>query len=81
LSSHPERVSKVQPELVSVTPSPVLIWLEGLNDRVVGRVEMLGGMLILRIVAAADMPAFKADAQVYPGVTDFQAILAPISAR
>ena len=67
--------------MVSVTPSPVLIWLEGLHDRVVGRVEMLGGMLILRLVAAADMPAFKADSQVYPGVTDFQAILAPISAR
>src|ERR1700686_5398587 len=30
---------------------------------------------------ASDMPAFKADAQVYPGVADFQAILAPISAR
>ena len=43
--------------------------------------EMLGGMLILRLVAAADMPALKADAQVYSGVADFQAILAPISAR
>src|SRR5690242_6518480 len=81
LSSNPDRVSKVQPELVSVTPSPVLIWLEGLHDRVVGRVEMLGGMLILRLIAAADMPAFKADSQVYPGVADFQAILTPISAR
>jgi hypothetical protein len=27
------------------------------------------------------MPAFKADAQVHPGVANFQAILAPISAR
>ena len=43
--------------------------------------EMLGGMRILRLVAAADMPAFKADAQVYPGVADFQAILAPIRTR
>jgi len=64
LSSNPDRVSKIQPELVNVTPSPVLIWLEGLHDRVVGRVEMPGGMRILRLVAAADMPAFEADAQV-----------------
>ena len=77
----PEAVRKLEEELVRVTPSPVLIRLEGLNDRVVGGVEMLGGMLILRIVAAADMPAFKADSQVYPGVADSQAILAPIRAR
>jgi hypothetical protein len=30
---------------------------------------------------ASDMPAFEADAQVYPGVADFQAILTPISTR
>ena len=77
----PDPVLKIEEELVKVTPAPVLIWLEGLHDRVVGRVEMLGGMRILRLVAAADMPAFKADSQVYPGVADFQAILAPISAR
>jgi len=81
LLSNPDRVSKVQPELVNVTPAPVLIWLEGLHDRVVGRMEMPGGMRILRLVAAADMPAFKADAQVDPGAADFQAILAPIRAR
>jgi len=71
-------VLKIEEELVDVTPAPVLIWLEGLHDRVVGRVEMFGGMRILRLVAAADMPAFKADSQVYPGVTDFQAFLAAI---
>jgi hypothetical protein len=77
---NPDRIRKIQPELVSVTPSPILLWLEGLHDRVVGRVEMPGGMFILRLVAAADVPAFKTDAQVYPGVADFQAILAPIRA-
>jgi hypothetical protein len=77
----PDRVLKIEEELVRVTPSPVLIGLEGLNDRVVGGVEMLGGMRILRVVAAADMPAFKTDSKVYPGVADFQAILAPIRAR
>jgi hypothetical protein len=75
----PDPVLKIEEELVDVTPSPVLIWLEGLHDRVAGRMEMLGGMRILRLVTAANMSAFKADSQVYPGVTDFQAILAPIS--
>ena len=76
----PERVSKVEPELVNVTPSPVLVWLEGLNERVSGRVEMLSGMLILRIVTAADMSTDETDAQMYPGVTHFQALLAAIGA-
>ena len=43
----PDRILKIEEELVEVTPAPVLIWLEGLNDRMVGRVEMLGGMLVL----------------------------------
>ena len=77
----PDPILKIEEELVNITPPPVLPWPERLNDRVTGCMEMLGGVLILRIVAAADMPAFKADAQVYPGVADFQAILAPISAR
>ena len=55
--------------------------LEGLNDRVVGRVEMLGGMLILRIVAAADMTTDETETQMHPGITYFQAILAAIGAR
>jgi hypothetical protein len=77
----PDPVLKIQEELVEVTPAPVFSRLEGLDDRVIGRMKMLGGMLVLRIVAASNMPAFKADSQVYPGVADFQAILAPISAR
>jgi hypothetical protein len=77
----PEPVCKIEKELVDVTPAPVLPWLEGLNDRMIGFVEMLGGMLILRIVAAADMPTDEADTQMHPGVTDFQTILATIGAR
>ena len=51
------RSSKLEHYLVDVTPTPVFIRLEGLDNRVVGRVEMLGGVLILRRIAAADMPA------------------------
>jgi hypothetical protein len=77
----PESVSKIEEELVDVTPPPVLTRLEGLNDGMIGRVEMLGGMLILRIVAAADMSTDETDTQMHPGVPHFQALLAAIGAR
>ena len=47
----------------------------------IGRVEMFGGMLILRIVAATDMSTDEADTQMHPGITHFQALLAAIGAR
>ena len=72
--------SKLKHYLVDVTPTPVLSWLEGLDNRVVGRVEMLGGMLILRIIAAANMPAFKTEAQVHPRIPYSQTILTAIGA-
>src|SRR2546426_8454607 len=75
------RSSKLKHELVDVTPAPVLPWLERLDNRVVGRVEMLGGVLILRLVTATDMSTGETEAQMQPGVTRFQAILAPIGAR
>ena len=39
---------KLKHNLIDVTPTPVFIRLEGLDNRVVGRVEMPGGVLILR---------------------------------
>lgn len=72
--------SKLEHYLVDVTPTPVLPWLEGLDNRVVSRMEMLGGVLILRIVTAADMPAFETEAQVYPRIPDSQTILTAIRA-
>ena len=43
------------------------------------RMEMFGSVRVFRRVAAANMPANKAFTQVYPRVTNFQAILAAIS--
>jgi hypothetical protein len=75
------RSSKLEHHLVDVTPTPVFIRLEGLDDRVVGRVEMLSGVLVLGRIAAANMPTFEAEAQVYPCVPDSQTILTTICAR
>lgn len=47
----------------------------------IGRVEMLCGMRILRIVTAADMSTDQTDTQMHPGIASFQAILAAIGAR
>jgi hypothetical protein len=76
-----EELSKLEHELIDITPAPVLTRLEGLDNRVVGRVEMPGGVLVLRIVTATDMSTGEAEAQVHPGITHFQAFLAPIGAR
>jgi hypothetical protein len=77
----PDPILKIEEELVNITPTPVLPWLERLNDWVTGGMEMLGGMRILRIVTTAHMPAFQANTQMHPGVTHFQALLTAISAR
>ena len=47
----------------------------------VGRVEMPGGVLILRIVTAAHMSTRETEAQVYPGISHFQTVLTSIGAR
>jgi len=74
------QLSKLEYHLVDVTPSPVFPWLEGTDNRVLRRVKVFGGMLILGIIAAANMPAFETEAQVYPRIPDFQTILAAIRA-
>jgi hypothetical protein len=77
----PDPILKIEEELVNITPTPVFSWLERLNDRVTGCMEMLGGMLILRIVTTAHMPAFQANTQMHPGVANFQAILTASGTR
>ena len=47
----------------------------------VGRVEMPGSVLVLRIVTAAYMSTRETEAQVYPGISDFQTVLTSIGAR
>ncbi len=43
--------------------------------------EMPGGVLVLRIVTAAYMSTRETEAQVYPGISDFQTVLTSIGAR
>jgi len=70
---------RLEHDLIDITPAPIFTGLEGLDNGMAARMEMFGSVLVFRRVAAANMPANKAFAQVYPRVTNFQAILAAIS--
>jgi hypothetical protein len=46
----------------------------------VAGVEMLGGVLVLRRVAAANVTTRKTEAQMHPAISDFQTVLTSIGA-
>src|SRR6185503_9826610 len=54
--------------VVDVAPAPVLARLEGEHDRVVVLGGVLAGVPVRRGVAAPDLPAREAQAQVHPAV-------------
>src|ERR671928_157890 len=64
-----------------VVPVPVLARLVGLDVRVPGRAEMPGGVLGGGGVAAADVPALGAPAQVHPPAAHRVAVDATRAAR
>ena len=68
-------------DLVDVAPFPMLTRLQGCDDRVMGLVEMLRRVLVLRRIAASDVTAGEAESKMDPGITCLQALLAPLAAR
>src|ERR1043166_9222502 len=68
------RPSLRQEALVDVAPGPGLAGLDRGHDRVLGRAEVLGGVAIRRRVAARDVAAAQALAEVHPAAADLQAI-------
>src|ERR1700682_3524081 len=46
------RSSELQHQRVDIAPAPILSGLDGSNDRMPRRPEVLGGVLVLRLVAA-----------------------------
>src|SRR2546421_11426626 len=67
--------------VVDVAVHPVLAALERLDDRMAGGAEVLGRVLVLRRVAAANVAADLAQAQVNPGVPHLQTFLAALGFR
>src|SRR5439155_17763775 len=75
------RSHRLHPHLIDIAPQPVLSRFIRSDQRVPGGVEMLGGVLVLRLVAAADMAAAEAQPEMDPWVTGLQALLAAIGVR
>src|SRR5581483_6204342 len=67
--------------LARVVPEPGLARLEALHDRVPGLGRVPARVLLRRRVAAADMPALRAPAQVHPPAAGGLALDAAGSAR
>src|SRR5450759_4341286 len=61
--------------LIYITPHPCLSRPDGAHKRMLGFVKVLGSVLVLRRVAAADMATDQAHAQVYPRVAGLNAVL------
>src|SRR6266581_2337328 len=72
------RSSELHVDLVDVAPAPAFPRLERGDDRMPGLLEMLGGVLVLRVVAASDVPARPAQAKMHPGVSRGEAFLAAV---
>jgi hypothetical protein len=74
-------VGQIEIDLVDITPAPAFGRVITLDDRVAGRVEMLGRVAIGGIVATPDVAAGATDAQMDPPGPGLEAFLAPIGAR
>lgn len=73
--------AQVEKHLVHIAPTPTLRGIVTLDDGVVGRAIVMGGVLPRRLIAAAHMSARAADPQVHPGAAASEALLAALGAR
>src|SRR4051812_16418297 len=65
-------------DIVEVAPAPVLARLQRVDDRVLRRMLVRGRVAVRGAVAAADVPAGEADAEVQPLAAAAQAIFAAV---
>src|SRR5262245_15638459 len=66
--------------VVDVAVTPRLVRLVRANDRMPGFPMMGGRMLARRVVAAADVPALEAEAQMHPNAARGEAFAATVTA-
>src|SRR5712691_5200680 len=67
------RLIDLRSEVVGVAPHPTLARLDRSDHRMMFRLIVLRGVLVLRRVAAADVTAGEAFAQMHPRVVHLQA--------
>jgi hypothetical protein len=66
---------------MDIAPAPSLTAIEGCNQRMTGRVEMLQRVRMDRILAASDVAAGEAYAKLVPWHAKREALLATVRAR
>src|ERR1700677_882852 len=71
----------VEIRLIDVAPTPVFSWFDGSHDRMPGFVEVGRGMGVPGGIAAANLAALQAHAEVNPGISGFETLLATLGAR
>ena len=71
------RSQRLEILLVNIAPAPFLVRLERADDRVLSRVEVLGGTSVRRVITTAHMPALGTYSKVNPTSMYLQAVLAP----
>src|ERR1700730_15634961 len=73
--------AQVQTNFIDIAPSPPFRRIVAFDDGMAGLAKMLGGVTVWRAVAAADMAARPAEAQMHPRRTKLQTFLASERAR
>src|SRR5215213_47821 len=74
-------VRQIEQHFVDIAPAPAFRRIVAFDHGMAGGVKVRGGVLVRRIVAAADMTAGAADSQMQPLASAFQALLAAERAR
>jgi hypothetical protein len=76
-------LAELHHHFIYVAPGPEFARLYGPHHRMMSCCEMLRGVLVFRVVAAPNVTADEALAQVHPCISDFDALFAahPISSR
>src|SRR5438552_14562375 len=77
----PASLGRLQHNLIDIAPAPVLTRFERGHDGVLGRVKVLGCMLVFGRIAAAHVTAGPAKPQVDPCVSHLEAFLATSGLR
>jgi hypothetical protein len=72
---------QIKQGLIDIAPSPTLARLDGARDSVLAVMKMFRGVLAYGRIAAADMPARKAHAEMHPLLAGFQTLFAAAGVR
>jgi hypothetical protein len=75
---HAKNSGKVQFDFVDVAPAPIFAGLDGFHDGVIGCMEMFCGVFVFGGIAAGNVAADHAEAEMNPGVAHFHAFGADV---